>query len=255
MDLPYCLASVRGLEDYERTLQLNSTLLSGSVIEINLSSVTLTQNLLLLIENLLKYSIIISSLELIHCKLNNQLEPLLKLINNHLCTSFRINLSGSLKKQSEIDSFLSLSSRYLIGVNLATTSRVSCTPLLAFYSQLPQPLQPPPPQLLSLILNNIHLRREDAHCLHHLLTSPHCVLKELSLRSCGFTTDEENYQIVMSSLASNSSLISLDVSKNLIRHPMIGASCLYLLQNSTLKTLICEENRLSQEVRPSDPPA
>jgi hypothetical protein len=251
MDPPHRITNLVSLQNYEQTLRLRSQTISrgsgAAVIEIHLSSLTLTQDLILLIQSLFAHSIIISSLELLNCKLNNLLDPLLKLIDAHLCSSFRVNLTGSCKKQSDIDSLLSLlQSKYLIGVNLTTSSRVTVSPLLTLYSQLE--LSSSPSHLLSLVLDNIHLRRDDAHCLHHLLVSSHCVLKVLSLRSCGFTSDEKIYEILMSSLSLNSSLLSLDISKNIIRNPQIATSCLHLLNNSTLKTVICEENRLTHQV-------
>jgi hypothetical protein len=253
MDLPQQITSLAELHELHRyrtpphstTSQPKFALVVS--IQLNVQRISASPFFELLSDLLSRGKIILSSLELLNCKLSPHfLSQLVQTIQPFLSTSFRLNLTGSCRKQDEIDALLQLNSPFLIGINLSTSSRVTITNLLSSYQQSNS--------LLSLSLDKISLAApQDMACLYQLLTSVDCNLRELSMQSCGLSKNENNFALLMSSLAYNHSLVSLDISDNRIRDPTIAASCLHLLGNQTLKKLICEATFFSPEVFPPYP--
>ena len=237
------LTSLEQLHQLHQSLTPTSSPPHSLVISIHLNGQRISASPLLdlLLDLLSHRHILISSLELINCKLAPQfLSQLIPMIQPYLCTSFRLNLTGSCRKQEEIDTLVQLNSPFLIGIHLSTSARVTITKLLSSYQQSNS--------LLSLSLDKISLAAtQDMELISQLLVSEDCNLRELSLQSCDLSRNENNYQILMSSLAHNRSLVSLDISGNRIRDPM-SACCLYLLRNCTLKKLIYEATHLSPQV-------
>jgi hypothetical protein len=184
--------------------------------------------------------IFVSKFEMINSKLGEKFQLLLDNLSSVLSSNFLLNLKGSIRRQSELDVLTEFQSINLKGIMLSSTARLSLTNFLSSSSQSNT--------LHILHLDGISLTSEDSLVLSQWLQSPICSLKELSLRSCGFSRQEENFSIILSSLSNNTSLISLDLSDNLIRDDEIGASCLHLLRNKSLKRIFYEWTHISPQV-------
>lgn len=247
----------------EKALQISYFTLNYLKIKVTFISLNASSSNEILSEltNLINKQVYLNIIEIISSKLTfhslklffDTLNSSLSNNNNRKNKNFKINLKGSLKHQNDLNLLLTLKKQFITYLNISTTSRIIITDLLAYYlpshsisnniSNYDQTSY-----LLTLILDDINITSDDAIIIQSNLQNSSCSLKELSLRSCGFSRDESIFSIILSGLPYNTSLISLDISDNLIRNDDIGAACLHLLKNTTLKRVLYENTHISVQV-------
>ena len=190
---------IKGKEELQHFLQLKP-FPSHLEVELIFENQSIDLPILRLLQTLLTQKISINKLQLQNCKINQHFTSFLSLLNENLNNNLQLNCNGSLTSQSDLNVFLSLKKSFITLLNISSFKRISIQSLLEYYLSSHY--------LLSLSLDHISLTINDALILQNHLQHSFSSLKELSLRSCGFSRDENIFAVILSSLSHNNSLIS-----------------------------------------------